>query len=133
MPPVISHGNNRTRPGYTPFQDRFDWPATFDPTAWFCVGDAIEWMGRLLPGGWKELRQRNHDLVVAARKLLCDRLELEAPFKAARSSPRHRASWTSRSAIDDVPSSTMSSVVRANAYSALIANRSSEARRWNPQ
>lgn len=79
QPAVISHGNNRTRPGFTPFQDRFDWAGTFDPTAWLCVPDAIRWMGKLLPGGWPELRQRNHDLVVQARRSLCKRFEVEPP------------------------------------------------------
>ncbi len=79
QPAVISHGNNRTRPGFTEFQDRFDWPGTFDPSAWFCVGEAIRWMGSLLPGSWPELRQRNHALAVQARRLLCARLEVEPP------------------------------------------------------
>ena len=79
QPAVISHGNNRTRPGFTPFQDRFDWAGTFDPTAWLCVPEAIRWMGELLPGGWPELRERNHQLVVKARKLLCERFEVEPP------------------------------------------------------
>jgi isopenicillin-N epimerase len=79
QPAVISHGNNRTRPGFTPFQDRFDWCGTFDLTAWLCAPEAIRWMGELLPGGWRELRERNHQLVVKARKLLCERFEVEAP------------------------------------------------------
>lgn len=79
QPAVISHGNNRTRPGFTPFQDRFDWAGTFDPTAWLCVPEAIRWMGQLLPGGWHELRERNHQLVVEARKFLCERFEVEPP------------------------------------------------------
>lgn len=79
QPVVISHGNNRPRPGFTPFQDRFDWAGTFDPTAWLCVPEAIRWMGELLPGGWRELRERNHQLVVKARKLLCERFEVEPP------------------------------------------------------
>ncbi|MGC3960836.1 MAG: aminotransferase class V-fold PLP-dependent enzyme [Verrucomicrobiota bacterium] len=79
QPAVISHGNNRTRPGFTLFQDRFDWAGTFDPTAWLCVPEAIRWMGQLLPGGWNELRERNHQLVVKARKLLCERFEVEPP------------------------------------------------------
>ncbi len=79
QPAVISHGNNTPRPGYTPFQDRFDWAGTFDPTGWFCAGEALTWLGRRLPGGWKELYRRNHQLVVAARRLLCQRLALEAP------------------------------------------------------
>ncbi len=79
QPAVISHGNNRPRPGFTPFQDRFDWAGTADPSAWFCVGEAIRWMGGLLPGGWRELRERNHALAVQARRLLCARLEVEPP------------------------------------------------------
>ena len=79
QPAVISHGNNRPRKGYSGFQDRFDWAGTVDPTAWFCVGEAIDWMGRLLPGGWPEIRRRNHALAVSARALLCERLGVEAP------------------------------------------------------
>jgi isopenicillin-N epimerase len=77
QPAVISHGNNQLRPGYTRFQDRFDWMGTVDPSAKFSVADAIEWMGKLLPGGWKEVRQRNHELAVNARRILCERLETE--------------------------------------------------------
>jgi isopenicillin-N epimerase len=79
QPAVISHGNNRPRPGFTPFQDRFDWAGTFDPSAWFCVGEAIRFMGGLLPGGWPELYRRNHDLVVAARRMLCEQWQVEPP------------------------------------------------------
>jgi isopenicillin-N epimerase len=78
-PAVISHGHNRPRLGFTPFQDRFDWAGTFDPTAWFCVGEAIRFMGSLLPGGWPELYQRNHQLAVEARRILCGQLDLEPP------------------------------------------------------
>lgn len=77
QPAVISHGHNTPRPGYSPFQDRFDWAGTFDPTAWFCVGAAIDWLGRLLAGGWRDLRQRNRELAVNARRGLCRQLQLE--------------------------------------------------------
>jgi isopenicillin-N epimerase len=77
QPAVISHGNNQLRPGYTRFQDRFDWSGTIDPSAKYSVADAIQWMGKLLPGGWKEVRQRNHELAVRARKILCGRLKTE--------------------------------------------------------
>jgi isopenicillin-N epimerase len=78
-PAVISHGHNTPRPGYSTFQDRFDWAGTFDPTAWLCAGEAIRWLGELLPGGWRELREHNHMLAVEARRLLCERLQVEAP------------------------------------------------------
>ena len=79
QPAIISHGNNTPRPGFSPFQDRFDWAGTADPSPWLCVGEAIRWLGSLLPGGWPELRARNHQLVVAARRMLCDLLEVEPP------------------------------------------------------
>jgi isopenicillin-N epimerase len=76
QPAVISHGNNRPRPGFTPFQDRFDWTGTFDLTAWLCVPPAIQFMGKLLTGGWSALRKRNHELAVKARQDLCAELHL---------------------------------------------------------
>jgi isopenicillin-N epimerase len=79
QPVVISHGNNTPRPGFSAFQDRFDWPGTFDPSAWFCAGPAIEWLGRVLPGGWPEVRERNQALTIQARRLLCDALQVDAP------------------------------------------------------
>jgi isopenicillin-N epimerase len=78
QPAVISHGNNTPRPGYSPFQDRFDWVGTFDPSAWLCAGEAIRWMERLLPGGWRSIRRANKELIVRARKLLCEKLGVEA-------------------------------------------------------
>jgi isopenicillin-N epimerase len=79
QPAVISHGNNTHRPGYSSFQDRFDWAGTFDPSAWFSAAEAIRWMERLLPGGWPAIRAANHELAVQARALLCQTLELDAP------------------------------------------------------
>ncbi len=69
VPPVISHGYNRPRAGYSRFQDLFDWPGTLDPTAWICVGAAIEFLDGLLPGGMAALLQRNHEYAMAARSL----------------------------------------------------------------
>jgi isopenicillin-N epimerase len=79
QPAVISHGYNTRRAGRSAFHDRFDWQGTGDVTAWLCAGDAIRWCASLFPGGLDELMRRNHDLAVAARSLLCDRLGLAAP------------------------------------------------------
>jgi isopenicillin-N epimerase len=79
QPAVVSHGNNTPRPGYRAFQDRFDWAGTFDPTAWFCVGAVIDWMGRRLRGGWPALRRHNRELAALAREVLCERLSVEPP------------------------------------------------------
>jgi isopenicillin-N epimerase len=65
--------------GGSRFHAEFDWTGTGDPTAYLSVGEAIRFMGALLPGGWEALRQSNHDKVVAARRLLLERLGVEAP------------------------------------------------------
>jgi len=70
QPAVVSHGNNTPRRGYSSFQDRFDWAGTFDPTAWLSVPKALDCLHRLLPGGWNELRRRNHELAVQGRSIL---------------------------------------------------------------
>lgn len=78
-PLTISHGANSPRTDKSRFQLEFDWTGTDDPTAYMCIPDAIAFMGSLLPGGWNELRQRNHQLVLEARQLLCQALEVLPP------------------------------------------------------
>jgi len=78
-PAVISHGHNTPRPGYSSFQDRFDWAGTFDPTAWLCAAAAIDWLGKLLPGGWRQIRQANHRLAIQASQLMCRVLQVSPP------------------------------------------------------
>lgn len=82
-PAIVSHGHNTPRPGYAAYQDRFDWAGTFDPTAWFCVGEAIRWLGGLLPGGWDAVYAHNRALAVAARRRLCAELDLPVPCPEA--------------------------------------------------
>jgi isopenicillin-N epimerase len=76
QPTIISHGWNKPRPGYSPFQDAFDWPGTLDPTPWMCIGDCIRFLDGLTPGGLEALMRRNHDLAIVAQRILCQRLGL---------------------------------------------------------
>jgi isopenicillin-N epimerase len=78
QPPVISHGNNRSRSRHSRFQDRFDWNGTFDPSAVLSVPAAIKWLGDLLPGGWTALRRHNHELAVQGRQILLQQFETAA-------------------------------------------------------
>ena len=77
QPTIVSHGWNKPRPGYSPFQDAFDWPGTLDPTPWLCIGESIRFLSGLMPGGLEALMRRNHDLAVSAQRILCDRLGVQ--------------------------------------------------------
>ncbi|MDO4586133.1 MAG: aminotransferase class V-fold PLP-dependent enzyme [Planctomycetia bacterium] len=79
-PSTISHGYNWSVPDNPKLHDLFDWPGTDDFTPWLCVGDTILFLENLLDdrsGKLEKLAQHNHDLIIAARRLLCQRLDSE--------------------------------------------------------
>ncbi|HEY9811806.1 MAG TPA: aminotransferase class V-fold PLP-dependent enzyme [Halomicronema sp.] len=78
-PLTISHGANSPRQDRSRFELEFDWMGTVDPSSYFSVPVAIDFMGSLLAGGWKELISRNHELTLAARNLLCHKLQMPLP------------------------------------------------------
>lgn len=78
-PLVISHGASSPRRDRPRFLVEFDWTGTFDPSAVLAVPESLRVMGEQLPGGWPELMRRNHDLAVAARRLLTEALGVPAP------------------------------------------------------
>jgi isopenicillin-N epimerase len=78
-PLVIGHGASSPRTDRSRFLLEFDWIGTHDPSAVMSLPVALRYMNGLLPGGLSELRGRNHDLVVRARALLMDALDIEAP------------------------------------------------------
>jgi isopenicillin-N epimerase len=78
-PVTISHGANSPRTDKSRFQLEFDWMGTSDPSAYMCVPEAIKFMGSLLVGGWDELMQRNHELVLQGRKTICEALDVLPP------------------------------------------------------
>ncbi|NJL63886.1 MAG: aminotransferase class V-fold PLP-dependent enzyme [Methylacidiphilales bacterium] len=78
-PLTISHGANSTFSHKSRFQLEFDWMGTDDPTAYMSVAEAIQFMGSFVPGGWDELMQRNHELAVEGRKIICSALDILPP------------------------------------------------------
>lgn len=79
QPDIISHGSNAYGKGNADFQMRFHWPGTCDPTPACCVADAIGFLEGLIPGGLPALMQRNHDMAVGLRKLVCDAWGIDPP------------------------------------------------------
>lgn len=69
-PTVISHGANQDFSQRSRFHQEFDWEGTFDPTGWACIPEVLEYMEMMVPGGWPEIRRRNHALAMEARGLL---------------------------------------------------------------
>jgi isopenicillin-N epimerase len=78
-PLTISHGANVQQPGRSRFHSEFDWTGTQDFSPYLCVPEAIRFMRSIMPGGWPAIMERNRNLAIEARRMLIDRLGLEAP------------------------------------------------------
>ncbi|MEI7982275.1 MAG: aminotransferase, partial [Bacteroidota bacterium] len=75
IPLIISHAGHRAEP----FAERFYWPGTADPTPALCVGDAIDYMATLVQGQWPEIMERNHQMCIRGRDVICNALKIEPP------------------------------------------------------
>lgn len=83
-PLVVSHGANRPLEDESQrFRAEFEWTGTTDPTPYLCIPAALDVLDGLIPGGWPALRERNHALVVAARRRLLTRWGIEPPCPEA--------------------------------------------------
>jgi isopenicillin-N epimerase len=71
-PLVISHGANSTRTDKPFLHLEFDWTGTDDYTPFILVGDCIDYLDSLYPGGITEYMSKNRDLAVTAKNLLCE-------------------------------------------------------------
>ena len=78
-PLTISHGANAMLNGRSRFEAEFAWTGTADPTAYLCLAESIRYVGSLLPGGWTEVRASNRAKAILGRRVLLQRIELEAP------------------------------------------------------
>ncbi len=82
-PLVISHGATGSYETRSRLHLEFDWQGTSDPTAIASVGEALNVMANMVPGGWSEIRQRNRDLAREATKIVCSRLGTVSPAPAS--------------------------------------------------
>jgi len=78
-PISVSHIYDNKRNPERLWSNNFFWTGTTDCSAYLCVKDAIEFMGKLFPGGWSELMQRNRELCLSARKIIADKTGLSLP------------------------------------------------------
>ena len=76
-PLVISHGANSPRTDKSRFHLEFDWVGTGDPTAYFCIPEAIDFLEKIY--GWEKLKQDNRSQALAARKVIAESLGVELP------------------------------------------------------
>ena len=76
-PMVLSCRVHETRPEREAYLCDFDYTGTNDYTGNLVIPVAIEHMGAQLPGGWDALRQRNHDMVMAGARVVCDALGIK--------------------------------------------------------
>jgi len=76
-PMVLSCRVHETRPERDAFLCDFDYTGTNDYTGNLVIPVAIEHVGAQLPGGWNELRERNHNLVIRGAQVVCEALGIE--------------------------------------------------------
>lgn len=82
-PLVISHGASAVSDERGAFHLEHDWTGTRDPSAWFCIPDAIDTLRNAVDGGWAEVRERNRRLALEARDAICEALGREPPSPAS--------------------------------------------------
>jgi isopenicillin-N epimerase len=77
VPLVTSHGRNDPRTDRPPLWKEFDWQGTLNPTPFLSLPEAFRVVGGLQPGGWPAHMAANHELAIAARRMLHEALGTE--------------------------------------------------------
>ena len=78
-PLSIGHGASFQGSDQERFEYEFGWPGTQDPTPWLCIPKAIEYIGGLVEGGWPAIMERNRNLALEGRMVICDALGTAPP------------------------------------------------------
>ena len=78
-PLTIGHGYSSDLPSAEKFRMEFDWTGTRDPSPWLCIPFAISHIGGLINGGWENIMNKNHEMAIFGRDLLCETLDISPP------------------------------------------------------
>lgn len=78
-PPIISHGHNTLRSDRSKFLIQFGWTGTLCPTPWLCIPETIDYLGKVIPGNWPAIMERNHRLALQGRDIICRALNVPPP------------------------------------------------------
>lgn len=78
-PLTIGHGHSSVASKQEKFRFEFDWQGTHDPSAFFSIPTALEFMQGLVPDGFSGIIQHNNKLARDGRRLLCEVLDTTPP------------------------------------------------------
>lgn len=73
-PLVLSNNAEVPRAGREQFLTEFDYLGTADPSALIAIPAAVAFIRGVLPGGEREVMRRNRDMVLRARRMICEGL-----------------------------------------------------------
>ncbi|HAQ37814.1 MAG TPA: aminotransferase [Saprospirales bacterium] len=80
-PLIISHYNDTDEGGSSHWANQFMWDGTHDFSAYFCVGDTLDYIEKLHPDGWEGVMNSNHKLVWNAGNLIAEKLGFDLPLR----------------------------------------------------
>ncbi|MCC6428188.1 MAG: aminotransferase class V-fold PLP-dependent enzyme [Phycisphaerales bacterium] len=78
-PVILSNFAEKPKPGRPHFITEFDYIGTYDATAFIAIHDTLRFMTSLMPAGYADIRKRNRELLLWARNLICQTLNVEPP------------------------------------------------------
>ena len=78
-PLTISHGMTFPLNGISRFRHEFDWTGTRDISAWCVIPFVINEISKIANMDWEGIMRHNNDLVIQARNLICEILEITPP------------------------------------------------------
>ena len=102
-PLVIGHGHSSELAPNEKFRLEFDWTGTRDPSPWLCIPHAIKHVGSMVHGGWTEIMERNRQMAIFGRDLICEALDTTPPTPDFMISSMSSVEFPSNEDIKSIP------------------------------